>query len=200
LTEAAPASEVSQRLLALLPTRRGHFVFESGFHGEWWLDLDALFARPSALRPIVDELARRLAAHHFDAVCGPVIGGALLAQMIAESLSSEFYFTERIVTGDEPSVLYQLAASTRSNLRGKTVAVVDDAVNAGSAVRGTLDALRAAGATPIVLGSLVLMGSATEHFLAAQKMPMEYIARLPAHLWPPPECPLCAAGVPLEVS
>src|SRR3954467_13518058 len=38
-------------LLRLIAMRRGHFEFESGKHGETWLDLDALFARPEAVQP-----------------------------------------------------------------------------------------------------------------------------------------------------
>jgi hypothetical protein len=31
------------------PPRRGHFVLESGHHGNLWLDLNSLFLRPAAL-------------------------------------------------------------------------------------------------------------------------------------------------------
>lgn len=36
-------------LLDLLEVRRGHFRYESGYHGDIWLDLDRLFAKPHAL-------------------------------------------------------------------------------------------------------------------------------------------------------
>ena len=44
----------------LLPIRRGHFRFESGYHGEIWLDLDRLFADPRRIAPLARELAGRL--------------------------------------------------------------------------------------------------------------------------------------------
>src|SRR5262245_31468373 len=50
--------------------RNGHFLLESGFHTELWLDLDLLFLRPRALAPLVTALAGRLSGYHVDAVCG----------------------------------------------------------------------------------------------------------------------------------
>jgi len=63
--------------------RRGHFDLATGFHGDLWLDLDALFLRPRLLRPQIRWLADRLRVHRVDAVCGPLEGGAFLAQAIA---------------------------------------------------------------------------------------------------------------------
>src|SRR5262245_6738736 len=76
------------QLVELLSMRRGHFRFVSGHHGELWLDLDQLFQQPAALRPFVDALAVRVARHRIDAVCGALVGGALLAQSIAATLET----------------------------------------------------------------------------------------------------------------
>jgi hypothetical protein len=70
--------------------RRGHFDLGTGHHGDVWLDLDALFLRPALLRPYVRTLADRLRGHSVDAVCGPMEGGAFLAQAIADHLSAAF--------------------------------------------------------------------------------------------------------------
>jgi orotate phosphoribosyltransferase len=56
--------------------RRGHFDLGTGYHGDLWLELDALFLRPASLRPQVDRLARRLREYRVDAVCGPMEGRA----------------------------------------------------------------------------------------------------------------------------
>ena len=77
-------------LIGLARPRRGHFDLGTGFHGDLWLDLDALFLRPSLLRPWIKELADRLAAHHVDAVCGPMEGGSFLALAIADLLGVAF--------------------------------------------------------------------------------------------------------------
>jgi orotate phosphoribosyltransferase len=72
-----------ERLINLLNARKGHFLLESGHHGERWLDLDSLFLRPGQLGRFAAELAGLLSAHRIEAVCGPLVGGALLAQMVA---------------------------------------------------------------------------------------------------------------------
>jgi orotate phosphoribosyltransferase len=198
LSESASAGEFAKLLRGLLPIRRGHFLYESGHHGDTWLDLDALFARPIALRPIVNEFARSLAAHGIQAVCGPRTGGALLAQMVAEVLGVEFYFTERITREDGMGARYHLSESQRALVRGKLIAVVDDAVNAGSAVVNTLAELRDAGGQPVAIGALIVLGSGAAPIAAAQKMPFEYITQYTTPLWQTSDCPLCRAAVPLS--
>jgi orotate phosphoribosyltransferase len=74
------------------------------------------------------------------------------------------------------------------------VAVVDDAVNAGSAVRATVADLRACGARPVAVGALLALGDTGVSF----DLPFEGLARLRSRLWVPADCPLCAAGVPVE--
>jgi orotate phosphoribosyltransferase len=192
---------LADELVGLLATRRGHFRLESGHHGDLWLDLDALFRRPGALRPFAGELARRLAAHKIDAVCGPLTGGAFLAQMVAAELGAEFAYAERLARprGEESfPVGYRIPGALRPGLRGRVIAVVDDAINTGSAVRGTFADLQACGARPVVVGALLVLGDATSAFAADRGVPLERIAHLPAGLWAPADCPLCAAGVPLE--
>src|SRR5256885_1175192 len=76
--------------------RSGHFRFESGHHGDRWLEPDLLLWRPTALRPFAIALAQRLLRRQrFEVVCGPLTGGAFLAQMVAEQCDAAFAFAER---------------------------------------------------------------------------------------------------------
>src|SRR3954462_4407287 len=86
---------MQHELLTLIAGRRGHFQMESGYHSEMWFDLNRLFAEPSRLQPFVVALAQRLAAHRPDAGCGPMLGGAKLAGMIAAELKVPGFFSER---------------------------------------------------------------------------------------------------------
>src|SRR6202020_2001141 len=70
----------------LAQPRRGHFDLGTGYHGDLWLDLDALLLRPALLRAHVRWLAARLREHSVDAVCGPLEGGAFLAYAVADLL------------------------------------------------------------------------------------------------------------------
>jgi orotate phosphoribosyltransferase len=194
---------MQEELIAALPARKGHFRLESGHHGDMWLDLDAFFLRPATLRPFIMELARRLSAHAIDAVCGPLIGGAFVAQMVATELDVACSYTERIARQQgavPPSVEYRIPHALRGTVRGKNVAVVDDAINAGSAVRGTAADLQRCGANIVVIGALVVLGPPASRFAADRNIPVERIAYLPNILWSPAECPLCAARIPLDDS
>ena len=181
--------------------KQGHFRLESGHHAELWLELDQLFRRPAAVRPFVAELARRIAEHHVDVICGPLTGGAFLAQLIAADLGVEFAFAERAVTdraGLYP-VDYRIASALREAIKGKRVAIVDDAISAGSAARATLADLEAVGAVPVVLGALIMFGGRGREFAADKQIPLECLVDLPNPVWAPTECPMCALGAPLTV-
>ncbi len=187
---------MEEQLLELLSTRRGHFVLQSGHHGNLWLDLDSLFLRPASLLPLAHHLARRLSGHGIEAVVGPLVGGALVAAMVAAELDVGFAFAERRMGGG--GVTYVIPDAIHDHLRGRTVAIVDDAINAGSATRATFSALAALGARPVAVGALLILGDTALPFFAANRLAVECVARLANELWEPAACPLCAAGVPLS--
>jgi orotate phosphoribosyltransferase len=190
-----------EELLRLLAPRSGHFQFESGHHGDLWLEIARLYLRPARLRRFAAELARRLAAHGIEAVCGPLVEGAFLAQMVAEELDVEFYFAEQHVRPKGDGLFpvgYRIPGSSRPGARGKNFAVVDDVINAGSAIRGALLDSRSCGARPVAIGALLVLGEAAMNLASAEGLPLENLAHLPNVLWEPSACPLCASRVPLE--
>ncbi len=185
-------------LLAAAAARRGHFLLESGHHGELWLDLDRMFTRPVDALRWSDALARLLATDGLGAtaVCGPMTGGAFVAQFIAARLGVSAYYTERDASAAE-AVRYRLPSSLRDDLAGRRTVVVDDVVNAGSAVRKTLDALYAAGAQPVALGALLSLGPAAADLAAERGLAFRSLATASSSLWTAADCPLCATGIPL---
>src|SRR5947209_1096480 len=135
---------MQEEIVGLLSARSGHFRMESGHHGDFWLDLESLYLRPGRLRRFAAELARRLRPHGIDAICGPLVGGAFLAQMVALELDLDFLFAEQFSrprAGGLYPIGYRIPTALRSASRGKRVAIVDDVINAGSAVRGAFEAL-----------------------------------------------------------
>src|SRR5712691_2281731 len=182
--------KMQEQVAQLLPTREGHFVFESGHHGQLWLDLELLFLRPELVQPLAKALADRLRAHQPSAVCGPLVEGAFVGLMVASSLRLPCSYSEPVrdhrARGLFP-VSYRIPKSLQPKLRGQRVAIVNDVINAGSAVRGTLASLEACGAQPVAIGTLAVYGGA-----------LETLASFPGRLWEPSACPLCAKGVPLN--
>ncbi|MBC7789613.1 MAG: orotate phosphoribosyltransferase [Anaerolineae bacterium] len=187
--------------LDLVASRRGHFRLESGHHSRLWLDLDTLFAKPRRIAPFVETLAKAIKPHGVSAVCGPMLGGAFLAQLIAHALDVEFYFTERVTPADTDGlygVRYLLPQAFKSRVSDRRFAIVDDVMSAGSALRGTFEELRAHGADPVVAGALLVLGSPGADFFAQQGLAVQAVVREEYDLWLPSGCPLCSSGVPLE--
>jgi orotate phosphoribosyltransferase len=134
-------------------------------------------------------------------VCGPLLGGAFLAQRVADALGAAFCFTERVLPADASGLYaarYRLPHALAARVRGRRIALVDDVMSAGSALRGTYAELRAHGARPVAAGALLVLGSAGSSFFASEGIPVEAAARDEYELWTPAECPLCATGVPVE--
>ena len=191
------------RVTPLLGARHGHFKMESGYYSGTWFELGSLFDDPDAVRPFVAELATRLSRHRPDAACGPMTGGATLASLIATELGIDAIVAERSERPGATSlfpVRYRIAEAQRQKTGGKRIAIVDDAISAGSAVRGTHADLVDCGAMPIALGALVVFGDAAAQFARDNGLALEAIERMPFDMWRPAECPLCKDGVALDTA
>jgi orotate phosphoribosyltransferase len=194
---------VADTITELLAERRGHFRMESGYHSGSWFELGSLFDDGDELRPFVAELAGRLAPHRPDTVCGPMTGGAKLADLIATELGVGALIAERSERAGATglfSVRYRIAETQRHKARGRRIAILDDAISAGSAVRGTHAELVACGALPVALGALVVFGDAAAKFASDNGLALEAIERVPFDMWRPTDCPLCKAGVALDTA
>jgi orotate phosphoribosyltransferase len=187
--------------MALVTARRGHFRLESGYHSTLWLELDSLFAEPRAIAPFVAALSDKIREHDVSVVCGPLQGGAFLAQLVAQALDIEFCFTKRVASTETSGlygVRYILPPPFRSRVRQKRVAIVDDVMSAGSALRGTFTELSARGATTVVAGALLTLGSRGADFFAEREVAVESVCSDDFDLWAPDACPRCAIGEAIE--
>jgi orotate phosphoribosyltransferase len=191
----------SEAVFDLVFAREGHFALESGHHSNVWLNLDLLFSDPRRVMPFVTVLANALRPYNVTVVCGPLLGGAFLAQLIAHVLGTKFCFTERVADGKTSGLYpasYSLPVVFRKRIRGRRVAIVDDVMSAGSALRATYAELKRYDVEPVVAGALLVLGTAGEDFFLERSVAVEAVARRGLELWPPGECPQCRSGVPLE--
>jgi len=195
--------------VSTLPGRIGHFALESGHHSDLWLDLQLLCSRPEFIRPRAVQLARRLARFDLDLVCGPLVEGAFVALMVASELGVAFCYAEPYTRppadaaeADEGlfPVAYRIPAIVRGTLTGKRVAIVNDVIGAGSAVRGAFTDLAACGANVVAVAALAVVGTSASQFADCHGLPLESLASFPTTIWTPAECPLCQSGVPVETT
>jgi orotate phosphoribosyltransferase len=191
----------SSDLFELVAGRRGHFRLESGYHSALWFDLDALFAASDRVWPFVDALSDLLRPYKPNVICGPLRGGAFLAQQVAEMTDTEFWYTERIGDDNDADLFgacYRLPSAFANRIEDARVAIVDDVISAGSALRATEGELRAKGLNVVAVGALMALGTVGSSYFAKRKLPVHTVASETYDMWLPADCPHCTAGVPLE--
>jgi orotate phosphoribosyltransferase len=170
----------------------GHFQLSSGKHSQLYIEKFRLLERP----PQTDALCRMIAdwarLRSPDLVAGPTTGGLLISYEVARHLGLRSIFAEKNENG----------SPGRSFLRGfqitpgERVLVVDDVLTTGGSVRDVLEAVRAFGGEVIGVAVLVDRSAGRVDF----GTPFFACLELDLPTYPPDACPLCDAGVPLEVT
>lgn len=192
-------------MLTLLPSdfelsttiaETGHFCFESGHHGTLWLHLDNLFCDPKKLSQAIAILAEPFRENPPDFVCGPALGGAFVAQLMALELNTRFLFTERHLIGNGESIEYRVPPTFHPSVSASKIVLVDDAINAGSALLASHGALQALGSSVTAYASLIASGAFSPPAEFSQ-IPLYTLVTLDRPLWHPSECPLCQQNIPL---
>jgi orotate phosphoribosyltransferase len=194
---------MKEHLLSFVRGRQGHFRLESGHHGDLWFQLETLCLHARAIRPFAAQLAAQLAQYKVEVVCGPLVEGAFVALLVSLELGCDFAYAERFADTTRQGlypVEYRLPRALQPAVKGKRVAIVNDVISAGSAVRGTFSDLQALGAGVVAVGALLALGDAIAEFAAEHCVALELLERMPNNLWTPAQCPLCAAGMPLEIA
>src|ERR1700744_2446551 len=88
-------NSVLESVLELVSARRGHFLLESGHHGNLWLELETLCLQPQLFKAMTAELATAIATLRPDVLCGPLVEGAFVGLMVALRLNLPFVYAER---------------------------------------------------------------------------------------------------------
>ena len=188
-------------VIGALPIRHGHFLLESGLHSEVWIDLDGLFVDLRRIEPDIVALAELIKPYNVTAVCGPLLGGAFLAQALASRLGLRFFCAERIKPSDEGQLyqaIYRLPNGQRKQVVGERIAVVDDVISAGSSVRATVAELGKMGASVQVVGALLTLGNKAAEYFSKRQIPVVAPASREFEMWEPINSPHCKAGTPLQ--
>lgn len=164
----------------------GHFRLTSGLHSGEYMQCALVLQHP----PHAERLGRLLAAAlnaEVDAVASPALGGVIIGHEVARALGVRFVFTERSPEG-------KMTLRRGFNVSpGEKFAVIEDVVTTGGSTREVVDLLRAAGAEPLVAGSIVDRSGGSAEVGA----PRVALLTMKVESWPAEECPLCRAGVPV---
>ncbi len=191
-----------ENLLSLVQGRQGHFELESGHHGDLWLQLEALCLHPGAIQTFAVQLAAKLKQYKVEVICGPLVEGAYIALLVSLELGCNFVYAQRFPDASREGLFpveYRLPKAFQAAVKGKRVAIVNDVISAGSAVRGAFFDLQSIGAEVVALGALLALGDSIAEFANEHNVSLQLLQRMPHNLWIPSQCPLCAAGEPLEI-
>lgn len=164
----------------------GHFLLSSGLHSPQYFQCALLFDDPRRGRALGESLAaavRRARCDDAQRVIGPALGGVIVAYELAAALGVRNAFAERDSSG---------RMALRRGFRvspGERVIVCEDVVTTGGSALEVVELLRAEGATPVAMASIVDRSGGL-----AFDLPLVSLLRVTVDTWTPDACPLCAQG------
>jgi orotate phosphoribosyltransferase len=165
-----------------------HVVYTSGRHGSAYVNKDAVYPdthRVSELCGLLADLAR---PQRPEIVCGPALGGIILAQWTGNHLNLPAVYAEKLPEGG-----LGLRRGYDKLVHGRRVLVVEDILNTGGSVAQAIEAVREAGGEVVTVAALVNRGNVTAEQLGVPAL--DALVSLDLDSWAAQECPLCRDGV-----
>jgi orotate phosphoribosyltransferase len=175
-----------------------HFVYISGDHGSGWVDKDVIFVDLQHTRRLGQLLAEAVQDVGAEILCGPAIGGLIVAQWTAFELGLPAVFAEHDPTHTKTELRgrFGLHRGYDRVVAGRRVLVVDDIINTGQSARQTVDAVRGCGGTVVAVAALVDRGNVDAAGLGVERY--TYLLEVDIPGLPAADCPLCKQGVPIN--
>jgi orotate phosphoribosyltransferase len=175
-----------------------HFVYISGQHGSGWIDKDRVYPHTDLTRTLGRLVAEAVGDRGIEVVCGPATGGLILAQWTAHALGALAVFGEHAGVGGDGADArpFVVKRGYEQLVAGRRVLVVDDVVNTGFSIRGTIEAVRAHGGDVREAAAIVNRGALAAEAIGVDELIAITDIRLDS--WPRDACPLCARGVPVN--
>ena len=183
--------------------RAGHFVLTSGLHSGSYILKDAMYAFTKETSQICLAMAERFKNAGIEAVIGPAIGGAILAQWVAYHLSQ---LTSSEVNGvfaekDLPAQPARAGGAGGQGgfiikrgydkvIAGKKTLVVEDLTTTGGSIKKVVDSARMCGAD--IRGAIAICNRG-EVKAGDAGNPPEFVSLVELNLesWEADKCELC---------
>jgi orotate phosphoribosyltransferase len=189
------SATAAERARAILAEARAmiagsHVVYTSGKHGSAYVNKDAVYPSTTRVAELCRFLADAAASYRPEIVCGPAMGGIILAQWTGHHLGIPAVYAEKADGG------MALRRGYDALVRGKRVLVVEDVLNTGGSVKDAVAAVRAAGGEVVAVAALVNRGGVTAADVGVPALAALLDVALDA--WDAADCPLCRDGVPIN--
>lgn len=176
--------EILQKAGAML---KGHFLLASGVHSPIYWEKFRVLQFPTYTEQLCRMITNHFHKEGIQVVAGPTTGGIILAFEVARQLGVRGIFAEK--EGTEQRT-FRRGFSISS---GERVLVVDDIVTTGNSVRQVIAAVTKQGGKVVGIGVLVNRSEQELKF----DVPFFSCHRTITPNYPPEDCPLCAANIPL---
>ena len=178
----------------------GHFDYGNGYHGQVYLNPHRLFRQPSAIwrygQDLIDVMPDTI-VKTADVLCGPVMGGALLAHTMAGLMDGRRPLTHppySFAPISQEGGQLVIREFYKSVLAGTKVLLVDDVRNTGKTLERAKSLIEAAGGHVIATAQIydrleAIVDLGVPNFaLAEYKAPENYLVA---------DCPMCHAKQPI---
>lgn len=165
----------------------GHFILSSGKHSPNYVQCARLFEYPEAGEKIGTLLAEKIKEVNPTAVIGPAMGGIILSYEVARSLGVRNLFAER----KDGKMQLRRGFAVSKNDR---VAIVEDVVTTGGAVREVMELLKSLEVEVVCVGSVVDRSKGKADF----GVPFKKLIDLDFPVYEKNECPLCEKNIPTD--
>lgn len=166
---------------------KGHFLLNSGVHSPIYWEKFRVLQYPNYTEQLCRMIADYFREQRIQIVAGPATGGIILAFEVARQLGIRGIFAEKEATGERT---FGRGFSINS---GERVLVVDDVLTTGSSIREVMAAVTRQEGIVIGIGVLVDRSEQKVEF----SIPLFSCYRSITKTYPPDDCPLCAAQIPL---
>lgn len=165
----------------------GHFILSSGKHSPNYVQCAKLFEYPEAGEKTGTMLGEKIKEYNPTVVIGPAMGGIILSYEVAKSLGVRSLFTER---KDEIMMLRRGFSVSKHD----RVAIVEDVVTTGGAVREVIKLLKSLDVEVVCIGSIVDRSAGKADF----GVPFKKLIDLNFPVYEADNCPLCKNGTPAK--
>ena len=174
-----------------------HFVYTKGDHGSQYINKDAIFTNPSAISELSRFLARSFQGLNIETVAGPVIGGVIVSQRVAEHLSEMDNKKVVSVFAEKTGKGLEFLRGYNEHIEGKNVLAVEDILNTGGSAKDLIDAIRLVGGNVIGLGALANRGGVKPNMVG--DVNIKSLLDITMERYAANECHLCKEGVPINL-
>jgi orotate phosphoribosyltransferase len=176
--------EIFEKAGAIL---KGHFLLTSGLHSPVYWEKFKVLQYPNYTEQLCRLIANRFRRQKIQVVAGPTTGGIILAFEVARQLGVRGIFAEK---EGEKERAFRRGFSIDP---GERVLIVDDILTTGISIRQVMAAVNRLGGIIIGIGVLVDRSEQRIEF----GVPLFSCHRAETINYPPQDCPLCAAKIPL---